>query len=360
MNVPEPVLNPASFGDLAGFDDDDCREAFACFLVSCRAPRDVPRSGRPPSASLQATFAAARAVDANDPVRARAFFADHFMPHRVVVPEQRGFLTGYYQPRLRGSPRPSPRFPTPVLGRPDDLVTFRDGDRPPGLDPRLSGGSRLADGAVVPYPDRAAIEDAAASPVLWLEDPVELFMAQVQGGALVTLDDGAVVRLAYDGRNGQPYTSIGRLLIESGAIAEADMSLAKLKDWLRANGLEPGHPARDLMRRNRSYVFFKVVPDGGEPVAGAGVPLTPLRSIAVDRTLWSYGLPFFIQAELRWKSPRREPFRRLMIAQDTGSAILGAARADIYFGSGDEAGVRAGDIRDEGDFFVLLPKGERD
>jgi len=365
MNAPErslgmePTLLPASLDDLAGLEEEDCAEAFACFLISCRAPHDAPRPARPPSAALQAAFEAALAVDARDPTCARAFFVDHFTPHRVVQPGRRGFLTGYYQPRLRGSLRPSARFPTPVLARPDDLVTFRDGERPAGLDPQLSGGRRLADGAVVPYPDRAAIEDGAASPVLWLEDPVELFMAQVQGGALVSLDNGAVVRLAYDGRNGQPYSSIGRLLIESGAIAEADMSLARLKDWLRANGLEPGQPARDLMRRNRSYVFFKVEPDGAAPVAGAGVSLTALRSIAVDRTLWSYGLPFFIQADLRWSSARREPFRRLMIAQDTGSAIMGAARADIYFGSGDEAGARAGDIRDEGDFFVLLPNGER-
>jgi len=359
MNAPEPALLPASFGGLAGFDEDDCAEALACFLVSCRAPRDAPRPACPPSSALQAAFEAALAVDARDPARARAFFVDHFTPHRVVVPGGRGFLTGYYQPRLRGSSRPSAQFPTPVLARPDDLVTFRDGERPAGFDPQLSGGRRLADGAIVAYPERAAIEDGAASPVLWLEDPVELFMAQVQGGALVTLDDGAVVRLAYDGRNGQPYTSIGRLLIESGEIAEPGMSLAKLKDWLRANGLEPGEPARDLMRRNRSFVFFKVEPDGAEPVAGAGVALTALRSIAVDRTLWSYGMPFFVRAELRWRSARREPFSRLMIAQDTGSAILGAARADIYFGSGDEAGARAGDIRDEADFFVLLPKGGR-
>ena len=181
MNAPErslgmePTLLPASLDDLAGLEEEDCAEAFACFLISCRAPHDAPRPARPPSAALQAAFEAALAVDARDPTCARTFFVDHFTPHRVVQPGRRGFLTGYYQPRLRGSLRPSARFPTPVLARPDDLVTFRDGERPAGLDPQLSGGRRLADGAVVPYPDRAAIEDGAASPVLWLEDPVELF-----------------------------------------------------------------------------------------------------------------------------------------------------------------------------------------
>jgi len=171
-------------------------------------------------------------------------------------------------------------------------------------------------------PERATIEAAAAAgegrPILWLNDAVEVYMTQVQGSASVELTDGRLVRLAYDGRNGQPYTSIGRRLIESGEIAEGDMSLARLKSWLRANGLAPGERARDLMQRNRSYVFFKIVtafdPADG-PTGGSGVALTPLRSIAVDRGLWPYGAPFWLDAQLPWLEPEPSPFRRLAIAQ---------------------------------------------
>jgi membrane-bound lytic murein transglycosylase A len=145
-------------------------------------------------------------------------------------------------------------------------------------------------------------------------------------------------------------------LIEAAEIAEGDMSLASLKAWLRHDGAR----GLDLMRRNRSFVFFQLVedfdPDLG-PIAGAGVPLTPLRSIAIDRTIWAYGLPFWIDAELTWVDDAPRPFRQLMIAQDTGSAIVGAARADLYFGSGDKAGALAGSIRHSADFVVLLPQG---
>jgi membrane-bound lytic murein transglycosylase A len=251
-----------------------------------------------------------------------------------------------------------------VLGRPDDLVSFAPGETPAGLDPSLSGARLDADGRLAPYPDRAAIEaateDGALRPILWLKDHVELFLAQVQGSARVALPDDRTVRLAYDGRNGQPYTSIGRLLIEAGAIQESDMSLAALKDWLRRHGQGRGEEGRVLMQRNRSYVFFKLdehllLNEG--PTGGAGLPLTPLRSIAIDRRLWPYHAPFFIDANLPWRGPAPSPFRRLMIAQDTGSAILGPARADIFFGTGDEAGARAGDIRHDAQFAVLLPVG---
>jgi membrane-bound lytic murein transglycosylase A len=219
----------------------------------------------------------------------------------------------------------------------------------------------LSDGTLRPYPERAAIEAESGQALLWLADPIEVFFAQVQGSARVRLPDGREVRLAYDGRNGRPYTSIGRLLIEAGEIPECEMSLARLKFWLREHGLEPGERGRALMQRNRSYVFFKIEeafdPSQG-PIGGAGIPLTPLRSIAVDRSIWAYGTPFWIEAELPWEREAASPFRRLTIAQDTGSAILGAARADIFFGCGEAAGARAGAIRHRGQFTALLPLGD--
>lgn len=365
-----PVLDPVSFADLAGFAGDDALAAFRTFLRSAKALAEnlaPTRPGAAPSPALLAIARDALSADVNTADDARAFFKRRFRPFRVRSERANGtgFLTGYYEPRLRGSLAPSPEFSAPALARPADLVTFARGEAPSSFDPALSGAQRLAGGALRPYPERAAIEaDAAASggqPILWLPDCVELFMAQVQGSASVELPDGRLVRLAYDGRNGQPYTSIGRLLIESGEIADGEMSLARLKSWLRANGLEPGGKARALMQRNRSYVFFKLEtnfdPADG-PTGGAGVALTALRSIAIDRGVWAYGTPFWLDADLPWRSGTPSAFRRLTIAQDTGSAILGAARADLYFGGGQEAGTRAGDIRHACDFTVLLPAGE--
>jgi membrane-bound lytic murein transglycosylase A len=288
---------------------------------------------------------------------ARRFFESRFRPFRVIPDDVRGFLTGYYEPCVPASKVETEEFRWPILARPTDLVTLGFDPAPADFPKDVSGARRLSDGSLVPYDDRARIEAERRDPIVWVRDAVEAFLIQVQGSAQVEFPDRSRARLAYDGRNGLPYTSIGKILIEAGEIAESDMSLASLKAWLRRDG------ARGLgvMRRNRSFVFFQLVedfdPDLG-PVAGAGVSLTPLRSIAVDRTRWAYGLPFWIDAELPWVDATPRPFRRLMIAQDTGSAIVGAARADLFFGSGDAAGARAGAIRHPAEFVVLLPRGE--
>jgi membrane-bound lytic murein transglycosylase A len=355
-------LAPTTFDALAGFGADDALAAFRTFAVTAAALREgaAPlRAARPASPALLAAAGAALAVAPTDVEAARCFFTTYFRPYRVEAGPD--FLTGYYEPWVRGSMGPTPDFTAPILARPHDLVSFAPGEGPPGFDPALAGALRLADGSLIPCPDRGAIETAAERPLIWLADPVEVYMIQVQGSARVELTDGRRVRLVYDGRNGQPYTSIGRILIESGEIAGREMSLAGLKSWLRANGLAPGERARELMWRNRSYIYFRIEKGGDPgagPIGGAGAPLTPLRSIAVDRSLWCYGLPFWISADLPWRDATIEPFQRLMIAQDTGSAILGAARADLYFGGGDIAGARAGAIRHGAEFTVLLPLGD--
>src|SRR6202790_1421557 len=214
------VLDPVRFADLPGFDGDDGLAAFLPFLRSAKALAEgvaPTRAGIAASPALLAVAQAALSADIANAAAARQFFEQSFRPFRVRPggAGQAGFLTGYYEPRLQGSLTPSPEFSAPVLARPDDLVTFAAGQAPSGFDSALSGAQRLPDGALRPYPDRAAIEAAAAAgqgrPILWLRDCVELFMAQVQGSARVDLAEGASVRLAYDGRNGQPYTSIGRL-----------------------------------------------------------------------------------------------------------------------------------------------------
>jgi membrane-bound lytic murein transglycosylase A len=362
--TPKPL--PLAFDALAGFADDDALAAFAALRDWARAAcaQAAPlRAAKAPSPRLLQVAQAACGASIADESAARRFFVDNFRPWRVVSDAADGaaFFTGYYEPAIDASLTPTPDFRAPVLARPRDLVSFAPGEGPPDLDPGLAGARRREDGRFVPYPDRAAIEAKGGEAVAWLADEVEVFFVQVQGSARLRLADGRKARLVYDGRNGQPYTSIGRLLIETGEIPEGEMSLARLKGWLRVNGLKPGDKGRAIMQRNASYVFFRLVEDVDPtlgPIGGAGIALTPLRSIAVDRTLWSYGLPFWIDAALPWESDALSPFRRLMIAHDTGSAIVGPARADIFFGGGEAAGARAGAVRHRGAFAVLTPLGD--
>ncbi|HTZ65893.1 MAG TPA: MltA domain-containing protein [Roseiarcus sp.] len=353
-----PRLEPLDFESLAGWSDDDHLAALNAFKRSARAlaegrvsPR--PAQGAPPGlvGNARAALCGASAAEQD----ARRFFETRFRPFRVVPANGSGFLTGYYEPCIPASTVETEEFRWPILGRPADLVCFGVGVAPAGFPEGVSGARRLGDGSLVPYADRAAIEAGRREPIVWVRDAVEAFLIQVQGSAQLEFPDRRRARLAYDGRNGLPYTSIGRILIEAGEIAESDMSLKSLKAWLRRDS----DRGLALMRRNRSFVFFKLVdhfdPTLG-PIAGAGVPLTPLRSIAVDRTIWAYGLPLWIDAALPWVDETPRLFRRLMVAQDTGSAIVGPARADLYFGSGEEAGARAGAIRHRADFTVLLPR----
>ena len=295
-----PRLEPSDFESLAGWNDDDHQAAFRAFERSARAIAADQTSPRPAQSAAPELVANARAAlcagVAASATRAR-FFETRFRPFRVVPENGRGFLTGYYEPCVPASRVETEAFRWPILARPTDLVTFGVDPAPVGFPEDVSGARRLSDGSLVPYADRAQIEAERRDPIVWVRDAVEAFLIQVQGSAQVEFPDRSRARLAYDGRNGLPYTSIGKILIEAGEIAEGAMSLASLKAWLRrdsARGL-------DVMRRNRSFVFFQLVedfdPDLG-PIAGAGVPLTPLRSIAVDRTIWAYGLPFWIDAEL--------------------------------------------------------------
>jgi membrane-bound lytic murein transglycosylase A len=351
-------LESMDFESLAGWIDDDHQAAFRAFERSAKAIAQThPRPAQPAPRELIANARAALCAGETAERDARRFFESRFRPFRVVPENGKGFLTGYYEPCVPASRIETEAFRWPILARPPDLVTFGAHPTPLGFPNDISGARRLSDGSLIPYADRAQIEAERCDPIVWVRDAVEAFLMQVQGSAQVEFPDRSRARLAYDGRNGLPYTSIGKILIEAGEIAESDMSLASLKAWLRRDSAQ----GLDVMRRNRSFVFFRLVEDfdpGLGPIAGAGVPLTPLRSIAVDRTVWAYGLPFWIDAELPWVDETPPPFRRLMIGQDTGSAIVGAARADLFFGSGDAAGARAGAIRHSAEFVVLLPRGD--
>ncbi|HZH11377.1 MAG TPA: MltA domain-containing protein [Microvirga sp.] len=354
-------LEALSFADLEGWAQDDHAAAFKAFLRSCRALDSRAAELRPAQAPERDLLGVCRTALRNENLsrsEAKRFFETHFQPFAVVPHSGNGFLTGYYEPEFLGSRTPDSTYKVPLLARPDDLVTIAQGETLPGIDRGLQAARRTGRG-YEPYPDRAAIEDGAlgslAKPVVFLREPAEAFIIHVQGSSRIRLTDGSVMRVAYAGRNGHPYTSIGRVLVQRGVMDLESMTLEKLMGWLKNN---PG-PARELMRLNQSYIFFREadelnLEDG--PIGGAGFPLVPGRSLAVDRGLWAYGLPFWLEGELPLSLDRSEPLRRLMIAQDTGSAIVGPARGDFFFGSGEEAGTRAGLLRHTTRFVVLKPK----
>lgn len=338
----EYAFEPLAFAELPGFSVESYAEAFAAFrrgALALAAGRQALRQAHPAPPGLVEACRTACRLDLDGP-SARRFFEATFRPFRVRTGPggSAGFFTGYYEPVVDGALEPCVEFSAPVLAPPSSFAAL----------PR-------------PLPDRAAINAGALAalckPVVWLRDAVEVFFVQVQGSARVRLGDERRLRLVYAGRNGRPYTSIGRILIERGEIAADAMSLAAVKGWIRAYGQGEGEAGRTLMQRNQSYVFFSEAPaldEADGPIGGAGVSLTPLRSLAVDRNLYAYGTPVWIDVDLPPSAGGR--LRRLTIAQDTGSAIVGQARADIYFGSGDEAGARAGDVRHCGDFVILLAK----
>jgi membrane-bound lytic murein transglycosylase A len=355
---------PRDHAELAGWSADRMAEAWPVFHTQCRhiAGRAAPlRAGVAPPAALERVCAAALALPAGlAEADVRAFLGRWFLPVEIVPPSGAGFLTGYYEPEVAGSLAPAAGFTAPLLAKPDDLVPVPPGESLPGLPEGLSAGRRDGD-LFIPYPTRAEIEagppDAVGQPLVWLRDPVEVFMMQVQGSGRVRLPDGRVMRVAYAGRNGHPYTSVGRAIVERGLAPPEQLTLEPLKAFLR----EDTARGRELMWLNRSYVFFRhaaELPEDKGPIGGAGLPLTPWRSIAVDRTLWPYGLPVWMEVDLPLPDGTTEPFRRLVIAEDTGSAIVGPARADLYHGSGEVAGRRAGALRHPMRFTVLWPRRE--
>ncbi len=365
---PDMSQDAVPFAALEGFEAEDYQEAFRTFLASCKAIVQNEPALRPAAdpapASLKAICHKALAEPPSGPHEARQFFETFFEPHRVrpKTASGAGFVTAYYEPIVEGALAPDPEFTAPILGRPDNLVSLQQSESLAGPGGPFQA-ARLTPQGLEAYPDRAAIEagglERHAKPLVWLRDKVEVFFIQVQGSGRVRLRDGSEIRLTYAGRNGHPYTSIGRILVEEHNIAPENAGLVGLKHWIRTQGQGPGEPGAALMLRNKSYVFFALTdvlrPEEG-PIGGQGVCLTRLRSVALDRAIWPYGLPMWIDAGIPWQTSEPAPFRRLMIGQDTGSAIVGAARGDLFFGSGDAAGALAGAIRHKAEFTVFLPR----
>jgi peptidoglycan lytic transglycosylase A len=354
---------PVGWADIAGWREDEHLQAYKAFRVSCRpiaAQRNLPVDPKALGISLRDPCHAAKALDISDGAKARAFFEQHFLPLRISrLGEDDGFVTGYYEPVLDGSRTQTDVYNVPVYRRPSNLFVRGVKQSASGLPNKGQVFRKIGRRKLVPYYDRAEIEDGAIAgrglEICWLKDQTDLLFTQIQGSARVRLEDGTTMRINYDAHNGYPYTPVGRILIDRGIIPKEQMSMQKIREWMDQNP----DGAKELRRQNRSYVFFREVQlsDKDEAVGAQGVPLTPGRSIAVDKALHVYGTPFFIEGELPIASEQsKTPFRRLMIAQDTGSAIVGPARADLYFGAGADAGRVSGRLRHNMRFVMLVPK----
>jgi membrane-bound lytic murein transglycosylase A len=365
---------PLTWSDLPAWSGDDQLAALRTFQVSCKAvlaarppkamPDDKPARDKPLGDSLREPCRAAGALKTADIARARAFFEQHFMPLRIAKIEDaqpqkfEGFVTGYYEPIVDGARERSDNYNVPVYRRPSNLFVRGQSQANLTLPNKGEVFRKVGRRRLVPFFDRGEIEDGAIAgrglEVAWLRSQTDLLFLQIQGSARVKLAEGGTLRMNYEAHNGFPYTPVGRVLIDRGLVPREQMSMQRIRQWMEDN---PGG-ADELRRQNRSYVFMRKVDLGenDEAVGAQGVPLTPGRSIAVDRFLHVYGTPFYIFGDLPIESEKPAPFARLMIGQDTGSAIVGPARADLYFGAGAEAARVAGRLRHPAQFAMLVPK----
>ena len=341
-----PPLQPVSWQDVDGWNQESKAAALATFAKSC--PSIAKRE------QWRMVCAAASMLEAGDEMAAREFFENYFQPYQVHNQDgsTSGLITGYFGPELAGSRVKTERYKYPIYGQPSDLLIIDLNEIYPELSNyRLRG--RVVGNRVVPYYQRSEIDSDSApltgEELFWVDDPVELFFLQIQGSGRIRLPDGQVVMLGYANQNGRPYQSIGKLLLDKKEMTRDQMSMQNIRRWVEA------HPAegKKLLEENPSYVFFRELPaDIKSPPGALGVPLTAERSLAVDPRTIPLGAPVFLATTY----PGGEPLKRLMVAQDTGGAIKGQVRADMFWGMGDDAGQYAGRMKQAGRLWVLLPK----
>lgn len=359
-------LTPIRFADLPGWQDDDVSAALPALKRSCAAltKQDDDKSVGP--AHIAGTvadwrdvcFTAGKLAD-GDQAAARKFFEVSFTPLRAENgrnPE--GLFTGYYEMALRGQRQKDATYAYPLYRRPDDLVTVDLGEfRADWKGQRIAG--KVVSSKLKPYPARAEIAGSDLTggvlrghnlEIVWVDDPVDAFFLEIQGSGRVTLPDGSIVRLGYDASNGHAYTAIGRDLIARGDLTKENVSMQTIRAWLAAH---PGQQASELAL-NQSYVFFREL-HGDGPIGAEGVALTPGRSLAVDANFMPLGVPLWLDAADTGAAPGQGQIRRLVVAQDTGGAITGPVRGDLFWGFGAEAADHAGTMKAHGGYYLLLP-----
>ncbi len=359
------VLEATGFSSLPGWAEDDQGGALSALRRSCEAFARLPDGARIDTLGIAGTAAdwrpacrAAQVLESPDPARARQFFETWFVPYAATNNgKAEGLFTGYYEPELEGARQPGGVYTVPIYVRPDDLVTVDLGRFRESLKGRRIAG-RVVDGALEPYPSREEIDAGALAgrglELVWVNDPVDAFFLHIQGSGQVRLEGGGMVRVGYAASNGQPYFAIGRSLIERGILTRETVSMQAIRAWLKANPEE----GRRLMAENRSFIFFRAL-EGDGPLGALGVALTPGRSLAVDRRFLPLGVPVWLAAQAPDPDPARPDIalRRLVVAQDTGGAIRGPVRGDVFWGSGRAAESVAGRMKHLGRYWLLLPRG---
>lgn len=355
------ALSPAGFADLPGWRQDRLAEAVPALLRSCgvllRLPADRAMGLAGTAGDWRQPCNAAAGLPPGDETAARAFFEREFQPFAASNNgDAQGLFTGYYEPSLRGSRQPGEGFAVPLLARPPDLVSVDLGlFREQLKGQRIAG--RVVEGALRPFESRAEIEAGALAgrglELVWVDDPVDAFFLHIQGSGRVELNDGGLMRVGYAAQNGHPYVAIGRHLLAIGAIAPGQVSMQSIRAWLAANPERAG----EVMALNPSYIFFREI-DGEGPLGAQGVPLTPGRSMAVDRQHLPLGVPLWLDGS--HPSPGGDqpdrPLRRLFVAQDTGGAIRGPVRGDVFWGHEPDGAAIAGRMQHAGRWWLLLPR----
>ena len=372
LEMPEPlpdrlVLRRASFDDLPGWDEDAVAEALPAFLRSCARFQFRGRGAtiRPEAVGgrvadwLDVCQGATRLRTASDDA-VRGFFEISMTPIQVLNNSREiGTFTGYYEPFLDGSRTRQGRYTIPLYKAPGDIVSVDLGEFRDDLSGRKVAG-RLQGRTLRPYWNRQEIVGGALSrrglELVWVDDPVDAFFLQIQGSGRVRLAEGGVLRVGYAGQNGHPYYAIGRELIVRGHLEREEVSMQSIRAWLEANPDE----ADEVMATNASFVFFRELRGDG-PLGAQGVALTPRRSLAVDRSHLPMGAPVYLDAKRPAESADLGEhgddlvLRSLFIAQDTGGAIRGPVRGDVFWGAGEQAAEIAGRMNHEGRYWLLLP-----
>ena len=367
MRQLSSLFTPVGYEQCTLWNQDDQAAAFAafrrCAFQSLEKPYRTGSLGVDFSAFNPAYEAARNAVNL-DPSGARSFFENFFIPCFVgSEDETKGFVTGYYEPEVKASISKTDDYVYPLYRRPVDLIDIDDNNRPESLDPYFAFARQIAgadhlDAEIKTYYDRREIDQGALAgrnlEIAYLQNKADAFFIHVQGSARLKFSDGEVKRVSYAAKSGHPFSAIGKILADRGEIPLADVTMQSIRAWLKNN---PDR-ADELLWNNQSYIFFREMavnnPVDG-PIGAAKVPLTEGRSMAVDRLLHTFGTPFYVSSDAL-TAIDDQPFHRLMIAQDTGSAIIGAARGDLFAGSGDDAGEIAGIIKHAADFYALIPR----
>ncbi len=355
--IPPPYQH-TTFSQLNGWNDDDHAMALKSFQISCERLLKYPDDRSQNDFGVAADWKPiCRASLEIDPVAAKKFFEEHFTPLSFRDQEP-GLFTGYYAPLYKGSRTRTDEYTAPLYMVPSDLQAINLGEFDQSLNGRSIVGE-IKDNKFVPYKDRKTIELGALQnqqlELVWLKNPEEAFFLQIQGSGFIELENGEIAHFGYAQRNGRPYRAIGQFLIQSGDINREDMSLQSILDWMENNP----EKSDELMWKNPSYVFFQER-DEDRPVGSLGVGLTPGRSLAVDRSYIPLGAPLWLETAIETSTQTGEKkltphLNRLVVAQDTGGAIKGQVRGDVYWGIGDQAELKAGPMKDIGTYYILVP-----